>query len=254
MGKRYRVLKAKPVVIACLGLALCLLIGALGGIAKSVGAWSASGKRPIYSVKTDKPLVSLGINCAWGNEDIPEILGVLKQYDVKASFFIVGDWCDRFPESVRMIYDAGHDIGSHSDTHPDMTKLDDAGILREIRDSAAKLKNVTGAPVKLFRVPSGEYNSRVIELIEQEGMYPVQWDCDSIDYEDPSPETMLRRILKDLKKGSIMLFHSGAKNTPAALPLIIEAVRAKGYGFIPVSGLIYPPPYTVDYEGGQSPA
>lgn len=181
MISRYRVWRAKPAIIVTLGLALCLCVGLLGQAAKAVATMASQEKRPIYSVETDKAQVSLGINCAWGNEDIPQLLDILNKYNVKATFFIVGDWCDKFPGSVKQIYSAGHEIGSHSDTHADMTKLDDAGILREIRDSRKKLEAVTGAAVTLFRVPSGAYNSRVIELIENEGLYPIQWDCERMN-------------------------------------------------------------------------
>lgn len=181
MIRRYNVWRAHPAIVVALGLILCFCVVIMGRAAKAVAAWSAQERRPIYSVVTDKAQVSLGINCAWGNEDIPQLFEILDKYKIKATFFIVGDWCDRFPESVKLIYGAGHEIGSHSDTHADMTKLGDDGILREIRDSRKKLEAVTGASVTLFRVPSGAYNSRVIELIENEGMYPIQWDCEVMD-------------------------------------------------------------------------
>lgn len=250
-GGKYHTFRARPLVLAAMGLLLCIVIGAAGGLAKSMAAWSAKEKRPIYSVETDKKLVSLGINCAWGDEDIPAVLAALDECGVKATFFIVGEFCGKYPGAVKMISDAGHEIGSHSDTHADMTKLDDAGILREIRDSAKRLQAVTGAPVKLFRVPSGAYNSHVIDMIEREGMYPIQWDCDSLDYKDLSAETMRDRILKNVKNGSIMLFHSGTKNTASALPVVINAVKDKGFDFVMVSELILPPPYSVDIEGRQ---
>jgi len=249
--KKYRVIRLRGAAVIVTGLAVCILTGLAGGILKAAPAWSPDAKHPVYSVETENPHVSLGINCAWGNEDIPELLSILSRYHIKATFFIVGDWCDKFPKSVRQISDAGHEIGSHSDTHADMTKLDDAGILREIRASREKLERVSGKAVTLFRTPSGAYNDRVVELIEQEGMIPIQWDLDSIDYKDPSPETMRERMLEKLRNGSIMLFHSGAKNTPAALPMVIEAVTAKGYRFVGVSELLHPPPYTVDYTGRQ---
>lgn len=254
MGKRFVVFRARPVVLVLIGMALCICIGAAGGCVKAARVFAILEKRPIYSVETDQKQVAIGINCAWSNEDIPALLDLLERYGVRATFFVVGEWCDKYPESVKAIHDAGHEIGSHSDTHADLTKLDDAGVLREIRDSAAKLEAVTGAPVQLFRVPSGAYNSRVIELIEQEGMYPIQWDCDSIDYKNPSPEAMRERILKKVQCGSIMLFHSGARNTPQALPLVIEAVHAQGYQFVKTSELIHPTPYVVDMEGRQAPA
>lgn len=251
MKIKYGVIRARPAGFVAAGFVLCVCIGLIGGLLKAVPAWKMNNKHPIYSVDTDLPYVSMGINCAWGNEDIPELLSILKRYNVKATFFIVGDWCDKFPESVKLIHSAGHEIGSHSDSHANLTKLDDAGILREIHDSKDKLEKISGAPVTLFRVPSGAYNRRVVELIEQQNLYPVQWDCDSIDYKNPTPDEMRDRILKNVRNGSIMLFHSGAKNTPGALPMIIEAVTAKGYRFVAVSELIYPPPYTVDFEGRQ---
>ena len=251
MKYKYRVIRAKSAVIAAAGLAICILISVAGGISKSITAWSPSAKHPIYSVETGDANVALTINCAWGNDDIPELLSILKQYNIKATFFIVGDWCDKFPESVELISAAGHEIGSHSDTHADMTRLNDEDILREIEVSRAKLQKTAGVPVTMFRPPSGAYNDRVVELIRDCGMYPVQWDCDSIDYKNPSPETMRERIIKKIKNGSIMLFHSGADNTPAALPLVIEAVTAKGYTFVSMSKLVHEPPYTVDMQGRQ---
>lgn len=251
---RYLVVgKRAMIAFACLTLVMgIVLVANLAQIVYTAG--STNKKHPIYSVETTKPLVSLGINCAWDNADIPQVIQVLEDHGVKATFFVVGDWCDRYPESVKALYDAGHEIGSHSDTHADMTKLDRAGMEREIRDSAAKITAITGKAPTLFRPPSGAYNSTVVEVIEAEGFYPIQWDCDSIDYKDPSTAEMKARIFKRLRSGSILLFHSGAKNTPAALPEIIDAITEKGYRFVPVSQLIYTGSYTVDFEGRQHPA
>ena len=252
--RRYAVLRPSRLTIAALGLLCCALVTLAGNTVKTARVAAAREKRPVYSVETDKKLVSLGINCAWDNADIPRLLAVLKERDVKATFFVLGQWCDRYPESVRQIADAGHEIGSHSNTHMDLTKLSSDSVLEEIRASAEKIENLTGQRATLFRTPSGAYNSDVIELIEQCGMTAVQWDCDSVDYKDPTPDQMRDRILKRVRNGSIMLFHSGAKNTPDALPLVIDAVRDKGFQFAPVSELLLPPPYTVDFEGRQRKA
>jgi polysaccharide deacetylase family sporulation protein PdaB len=237
-------------VLLC-GMAAIVLLTGLAGEAVRVAARPA--KHPIYSVETPEKKVALGINCAWDNGDIGQILEVLEQHNVKASFFLVGDWCDRYPDSVRQIDGAGHELGSHSDTHADMTKLDREGILREIRSSKEKIKNLTGKTPTLFRPPSGAYNNQVIEQIEAEGLFPIQWDCDSLDYRNLTPDEMQQRIFKKLRNGSILLFHSGAKYTPQALPQIIEAIRAEGYEFVMVSELIHPRPYRVDFEGRQHP-
>ena len=247
---RYRVLgKWAALGFVAAGVAaVCLLASAATRVVQTV---AEPVRRPIYSVETEENLVALGINCAWGNEDIEQILEVLGHYNVKASFFVVGDWCDRYPQSVRRIHEAGHEVGSHSDTHADMTKLDRAGILREIRDSSRKIEALTGKKPTLFRPPSGAYDNESIRLIEEEGLYPIQWDCDSLDYRDLTADQMWRRISKSLRRGSILLFHSGTQNTAAALPRVIEAIRAEGYEFTPVSELIHPWPYTVDFQGRQ---
>ena len=231
-------------VFAMFAAILCLL-----GAAITVGAQQP--ERPIYSVETPEKKVALGINSAWGNEDIEQILAVLAQRGVSASFFVVGQWADKFPQSVAAIHAAGHEVGSHSDTHADMTKLSREGVLREIRESSRKIQAITGSAPTLLRPPSGAWNAQVVKLIEQEGLYPIQWDADSLDYRGLTAGQMQERIAKKLRPGSILLFHSGTKNTAGALGQIIDDIHAKGYEFVTVSQLVHPRPYTVDFEGRQ---
>ena len=241
---------AKWIAMLICAIGAVIILGAGDGI-KATGVPT---RRPIYSVETQEKKIALGINCAWGNEDIEQILKVLDQYKVKASFFVVGDWAERYPQSVKMIFKAGHEVESHSDTHADMTKLSREGLQREIRKSNRKIEAITGQKPKLFRPPSGAYDNEAIKVIEEEGLFPIQWDCDSLDYRDLTADQMWERISKKLRRGSILLFHSGTKNTAGALPQIIEAIRAEGYEFVMVSELIHPRPYTVDFEGRQHPA
>jgi peptidoglycan/xylan/chitin deacetylase (PgdA/CDA1 family) len=158
-----------------------------------------------------------------------------------------------FPDSVRMLAEAGHEIASHSNSHRDLTKLSEEKILGEIRESCRKLQEISGKKVTLFRVPSGAYNTRVIELIEGEGLYPIQWSLDSLDYRAQTPEDIRRRCAR-LDAGEITLFHSGTKHTAEALPSVLADAKAAGISFVPVSALIHSRPYTVDFEGRQSRA
>jgi peptidoglycan/xylan/chitin deacetylase (PgdA/CDA1 family) len=226
------------------------------GIRAAGEAVASAGRRklPIYSVETPVRAVSLGFNCAWDDADIPELIRILAAEDVKVTFFLSGSWCTKYPESVKALYEAGHEIGSHSNTHADMTGLSRERMVEEVVRCNNKIKAITGLTPKLFRMPSGSYNRQVIETVEGQGMIPIQWDCDSLDYENPSPESMRRRVLAGTKNGSIMLFHSGAKNTPLALPGIIADLKARGYVIIPVSELLLPEPYVIDHEGRQHPA
>lgn len=250
---RYLVLGKRPALAALLltvALGVALVAGA-GHVARTAGT---PREYPIYSVETPDKAVAIGVNCAWDNADIPRLIQILDKYQVTATFFVAGSWCDKYPESVKALYDAGHEIGNHSDTHDDMTKMDRDGILRQIRNSSAKIEAITGKRPALFRTPSGAYNDLVIQTIKAEGLFPIQWDCDSIDYKNPTPEEMQARIFKKLRAGSIMLFHSGAKNTPDALPGIIDGILEKGYRIVPVSQLIYADNYTIDHAGRQRPA
>ena len=248
----YSVLRLRPgLIFASLGLMLCLAMIFAGLPGHIIQTTTQQRRLPIYSVEIDERKISLGINCAWGDEDIPAILEILDSYNIRASFFVTGTFVRKFPESVRLIHEAGHEIGSHSNNHVDLTALDRHGIEQEIRNLNREVKDVIGIEPILFRTPSGAYNNLVIEVIESEGMIPIQWDADSLDYRDPTPDEMKKRIMDRLRPGSITLFHAGAKNTPAALPSIIEAVSEQGYTFVAVGELIHPPPYTLDHEGRQ---
>ena len=249
---RFHVLRLRPgFIFASFGLLLCFAIVLAGFPGRIIETVTPERRLPIYSVETDERKISLGINCAWGDEDIPVLLEILEQHNIRASFFLTGTFVRKFPDSVRAIHDAGHEIGSHSNNHVDLTTLDRNGITQEIRSLNEELRSITGTAPVLFRTPSGAYNNLVIEVIEQEGMIPIQWDADSLDYRDPTPAEMHRRIMGKLRPGSITLFHAGAKNTPPALPGIIESAIEQGYIFVTVGELIFPPPYTLDHEGRQ---
>ena len=205
---------------------------------KAISTVTEQKELPIYSVDTDKKQVSISFDAAWGDEQTHTLLDILKEHNVKSTFFLVGDWVDKYPDDVKDIYDAGHDIGNHSDTHPHMTEMSTEEQKNQIIACNEKIKEITGKEPKLFRAPYGDYNNTVVESVKSLDMYCVQWDIDSLDWKDPSPSEMVDRIVPNLQNGSIILMHNGAKNTPDALPMIIEAVREAGYEFVPLSKLV----------------
>jgi polysaccharide deacetylase family sporulation protein PdaB len=248
---RYGVYKVNFIRFFILAAAVFLGYIAITGNGKTNLVSASKRSLPIYSVETNEKKVSFGFNCAWDNTDIPDLIDILDQKSVKATFFVSGSWCKKYPESVKALYDAGHEIGSHSNTHADLAKLGRDEIIKEIQLCNEKIEKITGVKPRLFRMPSGSYNDLVIDTIKSQNMTPIQWDCDSIDYKNPTTEQMNKRIMDKIGNGSIMLFHSGAKNTPAALPVIIDSVKSKGYIFVTVSELIHPEPYTIDINGRQ---
>ncbi len=237
--------------------ALCLCAAlAVGTSFTTQAAMTSSQARqlPVYSVETQEKKISLGINCAWDDPKIEQILDILDQYQAKATFFVVGEWCDQYPQQVQRISERGHEVGNHSNTHPDMTKLTKEEIAADIEAAGAKIERLTGKRPAVFRAPSGAYNDTVLETARGLGYEVIQWDVDSIDWKDPTAEKIVSRVCSKAGPGSICLFHAGKDNTLQALPQILEQLSSQGYIFVPAGELVYPAPYTIDGNGRQHPA
>lgn len=233
------------VVLACV-LGLCI---STSSYSRVVTASTTERKIPIYCVEEDEKKVSISFDAAWGNEQTETLLNILDDKKVKATFFLVGEWVDKYSESVKEIAKRGHDVENHSDTHAHLPQLSDDGIKKELVDCNNKIKELTGKAPTLFRPPYGDYNNNVVSVTNDINMYCVQWDIDSLDWKDPTPQQMVDRIKSNLKNGSIILMHNGAKNTPEALPMIIDAIKAEGYELVPISQLIPKGEYYTDHEG-----
>lgn len=206
---------------------------------------------PIYNVETDKNKVSLTINCAWNADDIDSILETLEKENVKVTFFMVGDWVDKFPDAVKKISEAGHEIGSHSNTHPHVTKLSYEENVKEIEESSKKIEDLTGKKVNIYRAPYGEYNDTVIKSATDNGYKTIQWNLDTLDYTGLTGEEMWNRLKDKIKKGDIILMHNGTKNTANSLEMIIKNIKEKSLNVVPISELIYQDDYTINSNGTQ---
>lgn len=210
-------------------------------------------KLPIYSVETSEKKVALSFDAAWGADDTDELLRILKEHDVKATFFLCGYWVDKYPDEVKKIYADGHDIGNHGATHAHGAQLSLEKNKAEITGAHEMVKNILGIEMSLFRPPYGEYNNTVIEAAEALGYYTIQWDVDSLDWKNMGREQEIKHVLnhKNLKNGSIVLFHNDAKYTPGALEPIILGLKEQGYSLVPISELIYKYDYYMDHTGRQ---
>jgi len=206
---------------------------------------------PIYCVGRDHNVVSLSFDAAWGNEDTQQLIDILGKYNVRATFFVVGEWVDKYPESVKALADAGHEIMNHSDTHPHMPALTKEQMIAEVESCDDKIEAITGVRPTLFRPPYGDYNNAVVGAMRDSGHFTIQWDVDSLDWKNPGSDAIVSRVLERVNPGSIVLFHNAAPDTPAALPQIIEGLLAKNYSFVPVSELIFTENYTIDHTGKQ---
>lgn len=224
------------------------------GYVQSTDVLSDGGDKllPIYCVDRGKEKVcALTFDAAWDDNDTDVLINILNEHKVPATFFVVGSWVEKYPESVRKFFDAGHEIMNHSDTHPHINQLSDEKIKEEMTKCSDKIEKLTGKRPTLFRGPYGEYNNSVINAAKEQNMSVVQWNIDSLDWKNLSSDEIVSRVTSRITPGSIILFHNGAKNTPEALPEILKNLQADGYKFVKTSDLIYKDNFTIDHTGKQ---
>jgi probable sporulation protein (polysaccharide deacetylase family) len=192
---------------------------------------------PIYRGHPDKPMVSFIINVAWGNEYIPDMLETLNKYHVKATFFIEGRWAKENPEMAKMIVDAGHEVGNHSYTHPDMSQLSSSNIREQLVKTNEVIKSVTDITPTWFAPPSGSFRDEVVKIAEEMEMGTVMWSVDTIDWQRPEPHVLVERVLSKVHNGALILMHP-TSSTSESLETLILSIKQKGYSFGSVSMLV----------------
>lgn len=241
--------QSKKKLFAAVGVILAAISVIISPII--AGAAAASRPLPIYSVNRNDKYISISFDAAWGNEDTQALIDILEKYGVKTTFFVVGEWVDKYPESVRALSDKGHEIMSHSLDHAHFSQLSTEEIRSNVAACSDKIEKITGKAPFLFRCPYGEYNDHVITTLHDMGIYPIQWSVDSLDWKGIPAQEIQERVLSQVESGSIVLFHNAAKHTPEALPGIIEQLQTDGYTIVPISELIYRSDYEIDHTGKQ---
>lgn len=230
------------------------VISYAGSQASDEPAAAASRRLPIYGVNTQEKKIALTFDCAWENSDTEILLEILETNDVKATFFMTGDWCTRYPEDVRRFWEAGHDIENHSYAHPHVASISRETLMEDTQKCEETIESLTGSQPVLYRAPYGEYSDDMLALLEDDmGYRVIQWDCDSMDWKGRDAADMIRTIENKLRPGSILLFHNDTENTPQTLRQLIPLLKGEGYEFVLVRDLILWEDYTLDHEGRQSP-
>ncbi len=220
-------------------------------VSNTIVTSSNSKELPIYNVQTNENKIALTMNCAWNADDIDSILETLAKNDVKITFFVVGDWADKYPEALKKMSDAGHEIANHSDTHPHVNNLSIEENIKQIESCSKKIEAITGKKTTLYRAPYGEYNNTVIRASKTAGHTAIQWNLDTLDYTGLTGEQMWSRINGKLKNGSIILMHNGTENTANSLEMLLNNIKKSGYNIVTVSDLIYKDGYVIDNNGTQ---
>lgn len=246
--------RKRSIFTICGLLLLAAAIFALVYSPRVVGASATTRQLPVYCVQRDGKYCSLTFDAAWGNEDTQQLIDILGQYGVHATFFVVGDWAEKYPESVKALADAGHEVMNHSNHHDHFNSLSTDAIIADVNACNDRVESVTGVRPTLFRCPYGEYDDHVIAAVRSMGMEPIQWDVDSLDWKDYDAQTIYARVTQRIQPGSIVLFHNAALHTPEALGDIIGKLEQDGYSIVPVSELLLTGKTSIDHTGRQLPA
>ncbi len=179
----------------------------------------------------------------------PLVLDVLQEYNVPATFFLIGENVQKYPEVAQRIVDEGHILGNHSWSHPRLSDIEAGELADELTKTEDILEAVTGLRTMLMRPPYGAVNQDALEQLIEMDYYVINWSVDSVDWRDQAVDPILINTLPDVRGGAIILFHSsrGIGENPTAtamaLPELIETLRMQGYTFVTVDELLNIPPY-----------
>lgn len=202
-----------------------------------------------YRVKTDEPVVALTFDWSYGEKVAIPVLDILKERDIKCTFFMSGPAALKYPEISKRIVDEGHEVASHGNEHVDLDKLPKDKIKENILNAHQSIKEATGKEANLIRCPNGAWRGSVLEAANEVGYTVIQWDTDSLDwFKDRSPAQIANQVLENVSPGDIILMHSSdvCDRTPAALPTILDGLEKKGYKLVTVSELLKYGPGTTD--------
>jgi peptidoglycan/xylan/chitin deacetylase (PgdA/CDA1 family) len=192
-----------------------------------------------FSVNVDGPYIAMTFDDGPSPETTPRLLEILKQRNIKVTFFMIGQNAQANPAIVQRILAEGHEIGNHSWTHPQLSKLSDDRVTEEITKTQAAIKNACGYTPVLLRPPYGAITARQKEWIEKQfGLSVIIWSVDPFDWKRPGASVIEQRILAGARPGAIILSHDIHEQTVDAMPATLDALAAKGFKFVTVSQLI----------------
>lgn len=236
-------------IIKRIGVALGVLSVGLGALLPVHGftfaQWAYEGHCGMVLSRgiTPEKIVALTFDDGPDPQTTPEILAVLKQNNIRATFFVQGRMVEQYPELARQTAAAGHVIGNHTFSHPYLTRLTTAGIQREMRAGERSIETYLHCKSTLFRPPRGDWNPAVFREAKRTRNHIVLWTI-AVEHQDArTPEAMANRALKAVKPGAILLMHDGAggahRTTAQALPLLLAGLKQRGYRCVTVPELLH---------------
>ncbi len=244
-------IKKKNIAIVVAVIAVIVTLSSILGSTSLATAIASSRKIPIYEVETEQKQVALTFDASWGADKTSEIMDILDEYDMKATFFLVGFWIDEYGELVSEINERGFLIGNHSTNHKDMVKINEAEVLDEITKTSAKIEQIAGYKPAYFRAPYGSYDNKLISAVEQNGMQCIQWSVDSLDWKGISGKEIAENVLNKVDNGDIILCHNNSDHILEALPLILIGLKNKGITSVSMDNMVLKENYSIDSSGTQ---
>lgn len=224
-------------IIRAVFLAVTALVLFAGGMFIAGGSDPVFYNQPIYQGNPGNKEMALTVNVFWGEEHIPKMMEIMRENNVKATFFLGGAWVEKYPELAALIAGEGHEIGSHGYSHPHPDRLSRAGNLKDMQRAEDVIYQATGHRPKLYAPPYGERGPSVLEAAEQAGYTTILWSIDTIDWQLPPPDIVVQRVTEKAHNGAIVLMHPTAP-TVKALPQVIQQLKRDGYQLVTVSRLL----------------
>lgn len=168
----------------------------------------------------------------------PRILSILKEHNVRATFFVVGKMAEKYPDLLRQQAEAGHSIGNHTYHHVNLTRIPPADVAAEIKACGEVIQSITGKTPHLFRPPGGDYDRNVAEVAEALGYWIVLWTDDPGDYAKPPEKELRQKLFSRLGNGGIILLHDGIAETLDLLPDLIGYLKSHGYELVTIDDML----------------
>ena len=233
-----------------LSTVLALLVQAVPR-AISTAVEAASSRKPINCTDRAERVVSLTFDVTAGEDIVRQIEEILVEYKIPATFFVTGEWVERYEERARSLFEHGQELMNASDTYPHMTTLSIGNMRTQIIDCSDKIEAITGKRPTLFRAPYDEYNTKLFSVLDSLGMLAIGWDVDGLDNRAVTADALSQRVGALSSSGSIVRLHTQSEQTVLALPIILDQLLEKGFTFVAASKMIYTDKYTLNAEGRQ---
>ncbi|HJV44739.1 MAG TPA: polysaccharide deacetylase family protein [Bacillota bacterium] len=193
----------------------------------------------VWKIDTQDKVVALTFDDGPSPKYTPQLLALLKQYDVHATFFLVGENVEKHPELVQQEVSAGHEIGNHTYTHTNINQLSAEQFHEEVKKTSEAIERVTGNKTHFFRPPEGARNEIMMKETAKDDLVTIMWDEDSQDWKKPGVNKIISNVLPHLKGGNIILFHDHAgEQNQKSLQKLIPELKQQGYRFVTISELM----------------